>query len=66
MIIMGNLSENRLRLAEGIIEHGAVFAACTTNKVFQKYNKCSSTGAFCLSNTSTLSTSASASAKNTS
>lgn len=31
MIIMGNLSENRLRLAEGIIEHVAAFALSIEN-----------------------------------
>lgn len=31
MIIMGNLSENRLGLAEGIIEHGAALALSIEN-----------------------------------
>lgn len=31
MIVMGNLSENRLVLAVGIIEHAALFAPCIAN-----------------------------------
>lgn len=31
MIIMGNLSENRLKLAEGIVKHVAVFAPSLPN-----------------------------------
>lgn len=39
MIIMGNLSENRLRLAQGIIEHVAAFALSIENTQREKKKK---------------------------
>lgn len=35
MIIMDNLSEDAPRLAEGIIEHAAVFTPCITNRGYR-------------------------------